>query len=182
MEREIQKIENNPLNPSNKNNKENMDNISENEIERTLSSSKNKMIDIEETIEKCKEKDGIELLNFICSVMKERKRNILESLYKELGKDYLIANLEKTLNIENNGGLIKGKSIYEKKVNDNKANNENSSKLDVNNEKKTIGGIFFSLIKKDPEAKTILTKAVKLDMKERKQRKKVYKLMDKLNI
>ena len=182
MEREIQKIENNPLNPSNKNNKENMDNISENEIERTLSSSKNKMIDIEETIEKCKEKDGIELLNFICSVMKERKRNILESLYKELGKDYLIANLEKTLNIENNGGLIKGKSIYEKKVNDNKANNENSSKLDVNNEKKTIGGIFFSLIKKDPEAKTILTKAVKLDMKESKQRKKVYKLMDKLNI
>ena len=182
MEREIQKIENNPLNPSNKNNKEKMDNISENEIERALSFSKNKMIDIEETIEKCKEKDGIELLNFICSVMKERKRNILESLYKELGKDYLIANLEKTLNIENNGGLIKGKSIYEKKVNDNKANDDNSSKVDINNEKKTIGGIFFSLIKKDPEAKAILTKAVKLDMKETKQRKKVYKLMDKLNI
>ena len=114
--------------------------------------------------------------------MKERKRNILESLYKELGKDYLIANLEKTLNIENNGGLIKGKSIYEKKVNDNKANDDNSSKVDINNEKKTIGGIFFSLIKKDPEAKAILTKAVKLDMKESKQRKKVYKLMDKLNI
>ena len=111
MERNIKKIEYNPLNPSNKNNKEKMDNISENEIERVLSFSKNKMIDIEETIEKCKEKDGIELLNFICSVMKERKRNILESLYKELGKDYLIANLEKTLNIENNGALFMKKKL-----------------------------------------------------------------------
>ena len=181
MEREIQKIENNPLNTLNKNNKEKMDNFSENEIERSLSFSKNKMIDIEETIEKCKEKDGIELLNFICSVMKERKRNILESLYKELGKDYLIANLEKTLNIENNGGLIKGKSIYEKK-NKEKTINDNSPNTNSINEKKSIGGIFFSLIKRDPEAKAIINKAIKLDMKESKQRKKIYKLMDKLNI
>ena len=45
--------------------------------------------------------DGIELLNYMCSIMHEKKRNILDILYKELGKDYLIINLEKTLNIEN---------------------------------------------------------------------------------
>ena len=40
---------------------------------------------------------------------------MLELLYKELGKDYLIAMLEKTLNIENSGGLVKGKCSYPKK-------------------------------------------------------------------
>ena len=53
---------------------------------------------------------------------------------------------------------------------------------DIQNEKKSTGGIFFTLIKKDPEAKNILIKASKKDWKEAKQRKKVYKLMDNLNI
>ena len=156
-------------------------NIFQSEIKDEVSFPKKKRIDIEEIIEKCKEKDGIELLNYICSIMQEKKRNILDILYKELGKDYLIINLEKTLNIENSGGLIKGKSIYEKK-NKEKAINDNSPNTIIINEKKSTGGIFFSLIKKDPEAKAILNKAIKLDMKESKQRKKVYKLMDKLNL
>ena len=54
--------------------------------------SMNKKIafNIDEIIAKCKEKDGGELINYICVVMKEKKRNILEALYKELGKEYLI--------------------------------------------------------------------------------------------
>ena len=113
----------------------------------------------------------------MCAIMKEKKRNMLESLYKELGKGYLISVLEKALNIENNGGLNKGKCIYPKKD-----NNDECVKNNYNNEKKSTGGIFFSLIKKDPEAKNILIKASKKEWKEAKQRKKVYKLMDNLNI
>lgn len=150
-------------------------------------SLKNKKLifNVEEIINKCKEKDGIELLNYMCSIMKEKKRNILETLYKELGKDYLIFNLEKALNIENNGGLNKGKCMYPKKEekkekNDNIKNNNDNN--DSTNEKKSTGGIFFSLVKKDPEAKNILNRATRKDFKESKQRKKVYKLMDKLNI
>ena len=150
-------------------------------------SLKNKKLifNVEEIINKCKEKDGIELLNYMCSIMKEKKRNILETLYKELGKDYLIFNLEKALNIENSGGLNKGKCMYPKKddkeeKNDNIKNNNDNN--DSANEKKSTGGIFFSLVKKDPEAKNILNRATRKDFKESKQRKKVYKLMDKLDI
>ena len=138
--------------------------------------------DIDEIINKCKEKDGIELINYICIIMKEKKRNILESLYQELGKDYLIFTLEKALNIQNNGGLSKEKCKYPKKAE--KKNQEENKNInnDIQNEKKSTGGIFFTLVKKDPEAKSILIKASKKDWKESKQRKKVYKLMDNLNI
>ena len=137
---------------------------------------------IDEIINKCKEKDGIDLINYICVIMKEKKRNILESLYQELGKDYLIFTLEKALNIQNNGGLSKEKCKYPKK--EEKTNQEEDKNLNngIQNEKKSTGGIFFTLIKKDPEAKSILIKASKKDWKESKQRKKVYKLMDNLNI
>ena len=155
-----------------------------NEDENSLKNKK-LIFNVEEIINKCKEKDGIELLNYMCSIMKEKKRNILETLYKELGKDYLIFNLEKALNIENSGGLNKGKCMYPKKEekkekNDNIKNNDDNN--DSTNEKKSTGGIFFSLVKKDPEAKNILNRATRKDFKESKQRKKVYKLMDKLNI
>ena len=142
-----------------------------------ISENKKTLFNIDEIIKKCNEKDNNELLNYMCAIMKEKKRNMLESLYKELGKGYLISVLEKALNIENNGGLNKGKCIYPKKD-----NNDECVKNNYNNEKKSTGGIFFSLIKKDPEAKNILIKASKKEWKEAKQRKKVYKLMDNLNI
>ena len=145
--------------------------------------SMNKKIafNIDEIIAKCKEKDGGELINYICVVMKEKKRNILEALYKELGKEYLIFTLEKALNIENSGGLNKEKSKYQKKEDNLEKNDNNTNNICVN-EKKSTGGIFFTLVKKDPEAKAILNKASRKDWKEAKQRKKVYKLLDNLNI
>ena len=149
---------------------------------------KNGIYNVDIIIEKCQEKDGMDLLNYMCTIMHEKKRNILEYLFKELGKDYLVAMLEKALNIQNNGGLNKGKCLYDKKNEEEKKINENNpvtittTNTNNNSEKKTTGGIFFTLIKKDPEGKTILNKATKLDWKESKQRKKVYKLMDKLNI
>ena len=89
---------------------------------------------IDEIIIKCKEKEDIELINFICAIMKEKKRNLLESLYKELGKEYLISTLEKALNIENNGGLNKEKSKYQKKE-DNKEQDDNKNNICVNKKK-----------------------------------------------
>ena len=137
---------------------------------------------IDEIINKCKEKEGIDLINYICVIMKEKKRNILESLYQELGKDYLIFTLEKALNIQNNGGLNKEKCKYPKKEEKMNQEEEKNINNNIQNEKKSTGGIFFTLIKKDPEAKSILIKASKKDWKESKERKKVYKLMGNLNL
>ncbi len=137
---------------------------------------------IDEIINKCKEKEGIDLINYICVIMNEKKRNILESLYQELGKDYLIFTLEKALNIQNNGGLNKEKCKYPKKEDKMNQEEEKNINNNIQNEKKSTGGIFFTLIKKDPEAKSILIKASKKDWKESKQRKKVYKLMGNLNL
>ena len=137
---------------------------------------------IDEIINKFKEKEGIDLINYICVIMKEKKRNILESLYQELGKDYLIFTLEKALNIQNNGGLNKEKCKYPKKEDKMNQEEEKNINNNIQNEKKSTGGIFFTLIKKDPEAKSILIKASKKDWKESKQRKKVYKLMGNLNL
>ena len=137
---------------------------------------------IDEIINKCKEKEGIDLINYICVIMNEKKRNILESLYQELGKDYLIFTLEKALNIQNNGGLNKEKCKYPKKEEKMNQEEEKNINNNIQNEKKSTGGIFFTLIKKDPEAKSILIKASKKDWKESKERKKVYKLMGNLNL
>ena len=180
MESNNQNNEINTLVPK-MNNEENNMIDPKNENINELSSLKKKIFNVDEIIEKCKEKDGIELLNFMCSVMHEKKRNILEMLYKELGKHYLIITLEKALDIENNGGLEKGKCIYAKKTGDKKSN-ENNPVINNLNEKKSTGGIFFGLIKKDPNAKSIINKATRLENKENQKRKKVYKLIDKLNI
>ena len=148
-----------------------------------ISKSNEKLsFNIDEIINKCKEKEGIDLINYICVIMKEKKRNILESLYQELGKDYLIFTLEKALNIQNNGGLNKEKCKYPKKEDKMNQEEEKNINNNIQNEKKSTGGIFFTLIKKDPEAKSILIKASKKDWKESKQRKKVYKLMGNLNL
>ena len=154
---------------------------SENTTEMS-STSLNLIFNVDEIITKCKEKEGIEFINYICAIMKEKKRNILESLYKELGKDYLIFTLEKALNIENSGGLNKEKCKYPKKEDKKEEKNEKDDNILNIKEKKSTGGIFFSLMKKDPEAKNILIQASKKEWKEAKQRKKVYKLMDNLNI
>ena len=55
-------------------------------------------------------------------------------VFRALGKDYVLNKFEKALEIENNGGM----------------------NINKTNEKKTTGGIFFTLIKEEPEAKKIL--------------------------
>ena len=182
MESSLDKNEENPNSISINNSNINGATFNQQEIKLEFSSPQKMLFNVDEIIEKCKEKNGIELLNYMCNIMHEKKRNILEALYKELGKEYLIIMLEKTLDIQNNGGLTKGRSIYPKKDKDKKSN-ENKPVTNSNiGERKSSGGIFFTLIKKDPQAKGIFMKAEKLDWKESRKRKKVYKLMDKLNI
>ena len=180
MEINIKKAEGNAINILSTSNNDNKKEESSKENTKKVIFFDKKSFKVEEIIKKCKEKDGIELLNYMCSIMQERKRNILEMLYKDVGKDYLIEKLEKALIIENSGGLLKEKNIYAKKHEE----KGNESKVEDNNSpgKKSTGGIFFTLIKKDPEAKKILSKAAKQDYKESKNRKKVYKLFEKLNI
>ena len=124
MERQIKKpgdyiLNNNNTdainNSFNKDNYQNKDTNNDNCINSQITSLKKNTFNVDEIIEKCKEKNGNELLNYMCVIMHEKKKFILESLYKELGKDFLIAMLEKTLETENNGGLVKGKSKYSKK-------------------------------------------------------------------
>ena len=198
MESQIKRPEDNNLNVLNINNNnantinnsfyidnyKNKEAYNDNYINSQIPSLKRSKFNVDEIIEKCKEKNGNELLNYMCAIMHEKKKFILESLYKELGKDFLIAMLEKTLEIENNGGLIKGKSKYAKKKEEKKSNENNESieSIESDNPKKSTGGIFFTLIKTNPEAKVIMNRAAKIDNKEARQRKKVYKLMDKLNI
>ena len=140
-----------------------------------------KTYNIEEIINNCKLKDGMQLLNYICGIMREKKRHFLESLYKTLGKDYLIGIFEKVLNIENNGGLEKSKNLKNKEISD----GQTCEQININNnynEKKSMGGIFFTLVKQDPEGKKILNKAARIDYKKSKAKKNISKLMDKLNI
>ena len=98
---------------------------------------------IDEIINKCKEKEGIDLINYICVIMKEKKRNILESLYQELGKDYLIFTLEKALNIQNNGGLNKEKCKYPKKEDKMNQEEEKNINNNIQNEKNQLEGYFL---------------------------------------
>jgi len=143
---------------------------------------KKKSYNIEEIIDNCRNKDGIPLLNYICGIMHEKKRNILESIYKDLGKDYIIGIFEQTLTVENNGGLAKKMNLKQKKISDEQKEKEQINSNNNTNEKKSMGGIFFYLMNRNPEGKKILRKAAKLDYQEARERKKVYKLMNKLNI
>ncbi len=47
-------------------------------------------------------------------------------------------------------------------------------------ERKTSGGILFTLLKKDNESKLIYKKLTKIDFNQRNIRKKTYKLLKKL--
>lgn len=49
-------------------------------------------------------------------------------------------------------------------------------------ERKTSGGILFTLLKKDNESKLIYKKLTKIDFNQRNIRKKTYKLFQKLGL
>ena len=148
-------------------NDNNLNNDNSKQIQNVSINSKK--FEVEKIIDNCKIKDNTQFVNYLCEVMHEKQRDIIEALFKQLGKDYLIAKLESTLNIENKGGLRKEECNTKK---------ENApTKI----ENKSTGGVFFTLIKKDPEGKSVLVKASKINWKKIKQKKRMDNLLQKMD-
>ena len=120
----------------------------------------------------CKKREGLNLIKYICFILNENREDLLIRFYETLGKDFLLRKFYETLEIENKGG------IYKKIPNNKKEDNEIF--IIENKERKTSGGVLFSLLKQDNESKLIYKKLTKIDFKERNSRKKTYKLLKKL--
>jgi hypothetical protein len=126
--------------------------------------------------EECDKREGIILIQFIMQILNEEKDELLIRIYEELGKDFLLNKLYEALQIENNGGAIK-KSLPKKKI-------ENGEEIfvieDNDNERKTPGGVLFTLFKNDQESRLIYKEITRKENKSRAQRKKAYRLFQKL--
>ena len=108
--------------------------------------------------------------------LNEEKDELLIRIYEELGKDFLLNKLYEALQIENNGGVAK--KIQPKKT------IENGEEIlvieDNDNERKTPGGVLFTLFKNDQESRLIYKEITRKENKSRAQRKKAYRLFQKL--
>lgn len=113
----------------------------------------------------CNEKENDSLIRYIGLILNEPRTDLIRIIFKDLGKDFLINKLIKTCEIENKGGMKK------KNLNDNE-----------NFERKTPGGVFLNLIKNDEESKSIFKKILKKDTREKRERKKFYKSLEKLEL
>jgi hypothetical protein len=117
--------------------------------------------DIERIIEKCGEiEDKKQFIKYISNIIKE-KENFLYCLYKLYSKQLIIKILEKTLITMKEGGLKK----------------KDSDSI------RTIGGTFIYYIKNNNDIlKDDLKKIFWRKGKNRKERKKMYKKLKKLEI
>jgi len=114
----------------------------------------------------CNEKENDSLIRYIGLILNEPRTDLIKIIFKDLGKEFLINKLIKTCEIENKGGMKKKK-----------LNNDNE-----NFERKTPGGVFLNLIKNDEESKSIFKKILKKDSREKRERKKFYKSLEKLEL
>ena len=126
--------------------------------------------------EECNKREGANLIQFIMLILNEEKDELLIRIYEELGKDFLLNKLYEALQIENNGGVAK--KIQPKKT------IENGEEIlvieDNDNERKTPGGVLFTLFKNDQESRLIYKEITRKENKSRAQRKKAYRLFQKL--
>ena len=113
----------------------------------------------------CYEKENDALIKYIGFILNEPRIDLIKIIFKDLGKEFLINKLIKTCEIENKGGMKK------KNLN-----------LNDNFERKTPGGVFLNLVKNDEESKSLFKKILKNDLRERRERKKFYKSLEKLEI
>jgi hypothetical protein len=90
---------------------------------------------------------------------------VLESIYHLIGKDILLALTEKTMKLQNEGGMFKTLNGI------------------VTEEKKTPGGILFTLIKNAGVIEKADYKLIfKKDYKSRNEKRKLMKKIEKLNL
>ena len=123
----------------------------------------------------CENKNGTTLIKYICYILNETREDLLISFYEYLGKDFLLGKFYETLEIENKGGI-------KKKIPMSKKDNNEIIIIEEIHERKTSGGILFTLLKKDNESKLIYKKLTKIDFNQRNIRKKTYKLFQKLGL
>jgi hypothetical protein len=131
------------------------------------------LFDFDEIISILKSKEGSQLIYEISNILKEKRKDLIEKCLRYLGKDNLIFFIEKTFNIMNSGGI-------EKKNHDNFVG-ENNFNLQEN--KKSLGGVFFYLIKKESELpKNEIKEIFSIDYKNRRDRKKMMKKIENMII
>jgi hypothetical protein len=119
---------------------------------------------IDKILLECEDLKDTEFLKYVAKILKEPRLDLITAIYNEMGKNFIVINLEKAMIIENSGGM--------KKLLPNK-----------NHENKTIGGIFFYLMKtQDNQIKNIIKRLFRINYKERNQRKKMYRKMQHLTI
>lgn len=120
---------------------------------------KNTLINFKNTIYKYKAKY---LLTIIPKLFNENKIEIVKDCYYQLGHDEFIQTVIKTINIYINGGL--------------------NTIQDVN-KKRSIGGIFMYIVKKESNlSKKQLLEIFKKDYKLRNNKRKAFILLKNLNL
>ena len=121
-----------------------------------------KKFNVDSIIENAKEKDGKDFINFLASVMKEPEKDLISDLYKELGKDFLLGFLEKTLEVENESGMVRKSTKDDKVV------------------KRTTGGIFFFLIRGNEKGNVFVKEIFKKHARNFQKMRKLEKRLGKM--
>lgn len=140
-----------------------MDQLEDHSKEGPVVISKKKPYDIDKIINNCSKSDGKLLMQYIAKTLNEFNYDLLYDLYKELGKDYMVGLFEKTLRIENDGGMVK----------------KNPNDKDI---MRTPGGIFFHLIRSNEIHNKIIKNIFRTNQKKLNQSKKLLKKLSKISI
>ena len=131
---------------------------------RVFNEKGERVFEVAMIIDHLEKREGKGLVRDLCSLIGEERRDLLEQCLAIMGKLLFLKLVEKTLIIQNEGGVEK--------------NNPGSQLI---NEKKTAGGVLFSLIKKEGGIeKNQLKEIFKKDYQSINQRKKLVKKMENL--
>jgi hypothetical protein len=142
---------------------------------RTFNQKGEREYNMENIFTHLKNREGKGLVRDVCDIIGEERRDLLEKCYGIIGKDMFLGLLEKTLKIQNDGGVDKFSSKETEKM-----KIEEDPNLDQK-EKKTTGGIFLKLIKTESGmSKQNIKDIFRIDYQSRNQRKKLIKKMEKL--
>ena len=131
---------------------------------------------VDSIINDAKDKEGKDFTNYIAFIMKESQKELIEDLYKELGKDFLLKFFEKALTIENNTGMERKIPRKKKELAENEKTNNEQTIL-----KRTIGGIFFFLIRNNEKQNLFVKTIFKNHAKKTQKVKKLAKKFEKID-
>ena len=131
---------------------------------------------VDSIINDAKDKEGKDFTNYIAFIMKESQKELIEDLYKELGKDFLLKFFEKALTIENNTGMERKIPRKKKGLEENEKTNNEQTIL-----KRTIGGIFFFLIRNNEKQNLFVKTIFKNHAKKTQKVKKLAKKFEKID-